>query len=523
MRVARLALALLIACAPVGSAAAEVRYIDATLELEGSLLDQRIVDLLGDGEQSLCLALRKPGGERELRIYGITSRGLSAAPVFSVPVLEDVTAFGFADVREEPGQELIFLTRSGAWSYSLTKRGYRGNIERLVSEDLLYDVPDSRTLSYWEYVLPAEGGDLLLLPGNEGFAIWGPRPSDEPVPAGEARYISTADFGVPMRAVKQAGASSGVSASSGGLTVSISRGSRLFLGDDPAGGALLSDSKSYSAPALVDVNGDGELDLVTERDGKLHLHWAKDGLIEREPSRIEEFPDYLQVTDSDLSLEFADVDADGLLDLVAHIEEDVDGLENAEHRILILINDGERLLPDEPRQVLRFEAAELSWNLAEVNGDDRPDLVLRKFELPSMLETVTGLEVTLTHLVFLAEPRGKALFARRPVLKHERVFDENSAGEAIKSRKLELDCNGDGIPDLIEIDLQGRIVIRRLTFDSGFFSGDTWSLDEEPWKSLDTRGSALSISIADVNGDGVCDILSPGTKSLAVFLSQRTR
>ena len=295
------------------------------------------------------------------------------------------------------------------------------------------------------------------------------------------------------------------------------------LSEEASGRTLLSDSKSYDAPALVDVDGDGELDLVAASGGELHVHLSRGGALPSDPTRVEKYPEYLEVEDADVVFSFEDLDGDGRSDLLVLIDEEVDGFENGEKRLLLLVNDGRRLLPEEPQQILRFEAALLRPHVADVNQDGRPDLVLRKFELPSMLETVTGLEFRLTHLVFLAEEGKSGLVERRPSLKQTEVFNENTVGDAIANRVLELDCSGDGIPDLVEVDLQGRIVIRRLTLDSGFFSGDTWALDEAPWKRFETRGATLSIRVQDANGDGLADILSPGEDSLTLFLSTRGR
>ena len=137
---------LLVSAAFAASVQANVSFVEQVLELDGKLLDQRFVDWNGDGSLSLFLAVRLPGGRRELRLHDYDGVRLAPEPTKVVSVLEDVTAYGFADVRADAGRELVFLTRTGAWSYSLTLDGYRGNIERLVEEPLFFDVPDDRSL-----------------------------------------------------------------------------------------------------------------------------------------------------------------------------------------------------------------------------------------------------------------------------------------------------------------------------------------------------------------------------------------
>ena len=505
-----------------------VRYIDASLTFEERLLGQQFVDLDGGRYKTLCVALGLPDGGRELRLYPQNARGLDVANVRSIAILEDVLAYTFADVREEEGPELVFLTRTGAWSYSLTLDGYRGNIQRLVEDELLYDVPDDGALPFWKYVLPNRAGDRLLLPGRDEISIW--ERSADPAESGP-KIASYADRVLFERTGKKRVIHVDKDESVGEITIGgaggvqirtgVSRG--LFLAEPGRASTLLRNDKSYNAPALLDIDGDGQLDLVALVGDRLRIHIAREGRVPEQPTRIEELPDYLQEADADTSFEFLDFDGDGDQDLRVQIEGDVSGFDDAQVRMLFLINDGVRLIPETPDQVLRFEAASLRSSLADVNGDGRADLILRKFNLPSMIQAVTGLEFKLTYLIFLAEDGGARPFERKPAFKQTQIYDEETVADVVANRRFDMDCDGDGIPDLIEVDLQGRIAIRRLEYESGFFSGDGWTLDESPWKRFETAGSVLALETEDANGDGLADILSPGAHFLALHLSSRVR
>lgn len=499
-----------------------VTYIDASLEFQGTLLDHRFVDPDGDGRRSLCVALRAATGRRELRIYEPSRNGFEETPAHTISILEDVVAYGFADVREEPGEELLFLTRTGAYSYSLTRDGYRGNIARLVTQELIYDVPDSRALPFWAYVMKVRGGDHVLLPGRTEMAIWGPAAEGED-PYARRVVIGPRRSDKPGKIADDGSGSEASVSGSGEIRVAIRGDSDSpFLSSSETSSTLLRDGKSYPAPALVDLNGDGLLDLVYLRRSELQVYISGPDGIPAQPTRIEELPDYLDAPDSSTELEFADLDGDGDLDLLAKIEGDVEGFENAEVRLLVLLNDGARLLPGEADQVLRFESVMLRANVTDVDADGRPDLVVRKFVLPSKLEAVTGLEFEMSYLAFLGTG-GARPFERKPALKELEVFDASNFGDAIKGRRIELDCSGDGVPDLVELDLNGHIVIRGIRHESGFFSGDTWELDERPWKRFETHGAIRSLSVTDINGDGLADIVSPTGHALTLLLSHRTR
>jgi len=513
-----------VALAAVGAGGLEAGHVDASLEFDGEILDQRFLDIDGDGRDSLCVALRRRDGRRELRILEPRRHGFDSKPEHVVSVLEDVLAYAFAEVREEAGRELVFLTRSGAYSYSLTREGYRGNIARLLEEELLYDVPDSRSLPYWPYVLPREGGDLLLLPGRSDFAVWGPRR--------DASGQSTGEVAPPYEAWMRIGGArprrETAEDDDGGVTVSGSGdyvlalggdSDDIFLRDSGRAASLLSDGKSFPAPAQVDLDGDGRLDLVLRKGDEfwIYLH-GPDGFAP-EPSRVEPLPEYIADRDDDHSFWFADLNGDAWLDLVVRSAGDVEGIENAQVRVLVLLGSSGRLLPEEPAQVLRFEAANLRVDVVDVNGDGRADLSMRKFTVPSVIETVSGIEFELTYLAYFATGKDSLPFERKAALNQSQTFDLDSLGDAIKSRHLKLDCDGDGLPDLVEVDLRGRIVVRRLRHESGFFTGESWELDESPWRRFDVLGAIQSLEVLDVNDDGLADIVSPGEDSLTLLIS----
>lgn len=509
-------------------------YVDASLEFQGELLGYELIDIDGNGRAELVVALLQADGRRHLQIHEQGGRGFEAQFAHQIDVLEDVIAFSFGDVREEAGRELLLLTRTGAYSYSLQKRGYRGNIARLVEADLLYDVPSPRALPYWPYVLEAPDGDRLLLPERAGFTIYGPAAEAEADPQ-RASYARIADFSgleAPADEPASGPATRDRRDDSGSGTrresIRVALGGRTaspLLGEEDGGDSLLSDSKAYRAPALADVNGDGAADLLLLTENELRVYLSTSGTFRAEPDRREPFPDYLRIDDENesLVLRIEDLDGDGDPDLLGTVERAGDGFEDSDLRLLLLINDGKRMLPETPNQVLRIEAAVIRVDVLDADNDGRPDLSLRKFNLPSLVETVTGLEFTMTYLLFLGERANDRVVARKPAMKQSETFDENNVSEVLKYRVFELDCDGDGRPDVVEVDLQGRIAIRRLTFDSGFFSGDTWKLESEPWRRFDVRGDIEQLEVLDLNGDGLGDVISRGPSGLTLLMSRKER
>ena len=183
------------------------------------------------------------------------------------------------------------------------------------------------------------------------------------------------------------------------------------------------------------------------------------------------------------------------------------------------MNDGRRFFPPQPTQLFRFEAGLVVAEVVDADADGRPDLLVRQFQMPGMLDTVTGLEFKFTYLLYLAERKGGRLFDRSAAMKQERTYDENTVVEAAASRDVSHDLDGDGVPDMVEVDIQGNIAVRRLKLERGFFGGRSWELEDNPWKRFEVRGSIASLVVEDLNGDGLGDIVSQTPDMLRILLS----
>lgn len=505
----------------------ESHFVDVSLPVDGRLLASAFVDVDMDGRDEVVLAVRLDGGARELRVHALGADTLAREPrhVFKVPT--DVIAWTVADVRAEAGREIVYLTRGGAFALSPTADRLRGNVARLIDAPLLYDVPDPLALPHWKYVVAAGGREWLLLPDRDGFALFAPvegAAADAPW-AARVRWDATAT-GDSSAAIGRAnegerGGTDGDSADGNrrGAGFDISLGSDLepFLGESSTT-TLASDGRAISAPALVDLDGDRVRDLVVLDGQELRVHLGNANGFAVAPSRVEKLPDYLRRGDNTATLELVDLDGDGRLDVLATWNEEFEGFENVEWRLLVLLGTKERLFPTEPNQVLRFEAANVSAEIGRIDGDALPDLVVRTFAVPSVVAAATGLTFEQTQLVYVGVRGG---FERKPLFRQSRTFDENGVREVIANRVMRMDMSGDGLGDLVEVALDGKVAIKRLRKESGFFSGTTWQIDEAPWKSYATRGSVLSLDVRDLNGDGLGDVVSRAENGLTVLLSKK--
>lgn len=500
----------------------ESHFIDASLPVDGTLLDARFLDVDLDGRDEVVLAVRTPSGARELRIHDVAEESVARAPRRTIRVLDDVVAWTFADVWDSPGRELVLLTRGGAFAMDPNIERLRGNIRRLLETPLLYDVPDPHALPYWAYVVPAPQGEHLLLPDRNGFSIFAPGDSPDAEweprarwPAGGGAIATDPDDDEQRKRELEEDRRRGEAR----FTVTVGDDVMPFIGDSSVT-TLASDGRAMRAPALVDVDGDGKLDLLLLLEKQLRVHIAGPDGIPAVPTRTEVLPDYLERGDRPSSLRLVDLDGDGRLDVLATWSEELQGFENVEWRVFVLLSKRDRLFPAEPDQVLRFDAAQIRLDVGRIDDDARPDLVVRTFVLPGKIEAATGLAFQHAHLLYRGERGG---FERKPTLRQSRTFDENGVRDVLANRRMVMDCSGDGFGDLVEVALDGRIAIKRLRKESSFFSATKWTIDDAPWKSYAARGSVLSLDVSDRNGDGLGDIVSLAENGLTILLSKKGR
>jgi hypothetical protein len=522
-----LLLATLAARAAAGEVEADADFVHLSLPVDGAISEARFADLDGDGRLDLVLSLLPPaaGSRRELRIYPQGADGyFPTTPAHTVKVPDDAITCAIADVRPEPGRELVFLTRSGAFSYSPTHPGLKDNIRRLATLDLLYQVPSSGALNFWSYVLEAQGGDLLMLPGGGDVTLWGPRTA--PKAEGESDdYALRTDWGAAdLGQIFSAKSPGALAVTRGGVRVQVASGDSdgLFLSDALAVfAAMLEANARYRAPALVDVDGDGRKDVLVLRDDGLHVHLAGADGFSAEPTRIEPLPEWLDKDDADLNLRLADIDHDGDVDLVARSKPAQHKLDSVTFTYFVLLNDGQRLVPEQPSQVLRFDGTGTDSELTDVDGDGRLDLVVTKYVLPSLTDLVTGFRLERGAYVFLGKARGPEPFERKAAMRDEQVFTMESLQDALVARHIPGDLSGDGVADLVEVDLTGRVAVRRIHHEAGAFGGGSWELDDGAWKRFDLGSDLARLQLQDVNGDGLTDIGNPRAGSYELVLSRK--
>jgi hypothetical protein len=248
--------------APRAPAQERPRYEASTIPFEGEVGGHWFEDVSGDSLLDLVVA--QWSRERSREIVAYLQRPSGAYPLEPdrrVPVKKDIVAFSFADVRAEPGKELIFFTGTSSFSFSTAKDDYSGNVQRLFQERFLWDVAGPRHISFLPGAgdLQLDGSPEILLPTREGFALFGKAPEAK-------EFDRRASFPAEVKGRRNVEGQRRRSIRMGTSAArSRAPSSELVLDDAEArrgGGTLLRVERWLPAPHLADANGDGRRDLM---------------------------------------------------------------------------------------------------------------------------------------------------------------------------------------------------------------------------------------------------------------------
>ncbi|GJM23487.1 MAG: hypothetical protein DHS20C15_34020 [Planctomycetota bacterium] len=519
----RLCACLLIAS---GSLAAQVAWNDTVLALPGRVLSTEVCTLGDNARQELVIGLwNRELRRRELRIHHVEQGRLSAEPRLVIPILEDIVAWGVAELdTDTAGPELLLLTPNSAWSYQVAPGSYANNARKLFDHPLLFDLPDRSSLPRWRHVVPMPGGDQLVLPSSSGYSCWAPVAGDP-----EGAWAETARFAVDAPSSRGEGGAGDASVQVGrdGIVLSASARAGLDVGQELDGwlsAPLLSVTRSFRAPGLVDMDGDGLLDIVRLARRVVSIHPGRSAGFLATPERDVLLPDLLfdsEVESRDLLLR--DVDGDGDTDILALLEGPEIGIldKNHELSLVVLRNTGGGELSDRP-QLLRFRGVRLRASVVDVDADGTLDLVADVFITPDLGALTSPDELDATLRISVFRGRGKGEFERSPFVRFEHVVGAANFDQAVQQRELSGDLSGDGLGDLVTSDILGRVGIHPLEKHSSLFGGASWKLPTTPTTRLPTSTGRSDLQLSDLNGDGLHDLISTHESRVIVYLSQLT-
>ena len=481
---------------------AQPGFVETRLELGGPVVTFETPDVDDDQVGDVAAVVRERGKRTMLIYLGNDRGGFPTQPSWRWTLPAEVVAYGFFDLRPEPGLELLLLSRRGLYSISPASSKVRGNLRNELKARVFPELADTSDLPRWDWFvdLDGDGAREILLPVDGALVAY--RRDDSGLTP-TATLPLRESFSTPSRNLR-------FRVGEGRLGGRVSPLPAMFEGAPSSFPVLDEDrmldrSRQFEAPWLVDWDGDGRPDIVDAGGGRI-------GVKRQEPgTRFASVTDWVS-EDGDGEIELVNLDHDALLEVV-RIVEDGDGLAK-DYTVRVYDRDAAGAVAEDASCVLRFNATDVEVEFTDVDNDGIPDLTARLIDLPSTLGALGSLKVSTSMLIHLGD--GGCSFPRKP----DARFDRDLAPEDL-SRLLELlvvdmtgDYDGDGRNDLLTIRPDGLLEIRPIVGD-----GDGIRFRDEPLSVYLPKKPVESASAAWLSRDDVADLVLRHRESLTLFVS----
>lgn len=469
------------------------------------------VDMDGDERQDLVIPQWSVNAGRELAIYLQQSNGRFAAqPSRLVEIKSEIIAIAFADLRPEPGHELLLFSADTVFSLSSAIASYSGNLKPLFAWDLIAAVPNRRRV----HVLPPlvdinkDGYVDLLLPGQEGYGLFygaaeeqfslafrfntvNEELSPSELPLGNARLDTTLTIN-----------------ERDGIIMSVrARGNSAFedfLSDwqQNDGDELLS-SRRWRPSASLRPMSDGERqDIVFMNIGN-DLYGQVNILLQDESGGFASQVDWQGPIDTRGDIRIMDVNGDNRADVLRIIDN------SNEWNVQFFLNKGASFDFSTPDQVMRFSGYDLNVSLVRLDDSRAPQLSVSYYTIP-VINAVRNASIVRTQLLFQSAGGGQ-LFNTRPDFRLDQNFSADTVRGLSAQIDMHSDVNGDGRKDAVYVTEEGTLAAKTIDNTLRF-------ADRPFWQYVPTR-SIMDFGSLDMNGDGIPDFYLKHSSALTILVS----
>jgi hypothetical protein len=507
---------------PVGAGGGGARFVESRIEIGSDKFEYQFADADGDGMTDLVVTAAD-GGARTLRLHRLrTDASFPAQPDFHMTVPPDVVAFTLFDVRPEPGKEVVLFTRNGIFSLTTTQENLQGNLRRELTMPLFPDLPDPERLPCWRMVEDVDGDgreDLLVVSDGKLFALTAAADAKPGAPA--LRVLCS----VPCLRTDGSARNTKVTLGSAGVTVASRSGlSSLFPGARSsrpifAGENLLQRDVSFEVPALFDWNGDGRRDVVSLDNDAVRVRLQDAPGHFEDDERTIPLPEVLRAEESDRGghrrherLKLLDVDGDGRTELVLTRSQGRGS--GGDHEFIVVRRGADGTPEQTPSALVKLSGMDVDYTPVDIDHDGLLDLVANRIDVPTGLTSLANIRLDTGTYVFHGE-KG-ATFDRDAIVKLERTFRPEQLTRVQESLVTNLggDFDGDGLNDLVLTQIDGRVEIRRLKKEGGFFS-----LEDKSFASFVPPAPVDLLETWDLSHDAVADLVLRHKHSFTMFVS----
>jgi len=490
---------------------AQTNYVDSVIDRTNSFGRMRLEDLNGDGLTDLIDYRWRRGFGRELLVYHQMSDGhFSTSPQF-IEIKTEIIAVGFADVRPEPGNELLLFANNGVFSLSTAIEGYAGNLRPLFEWNLIADVPDPDRVQFFNGITDIDGdGQVdLLIPGAASYGYFRG--------TGPEKFQLAAEFPTLNPELDPASRPRGGDRLEANIDINSRDGIKLqvsaaqptpfagFIEDweiQPEGSDNLLRAENWMPPALLaDFNGDEREDIVFINVGQ-DIRGQVNIMLQGTDGSFADTPDWRGPVDTRGDIRMMELNGDGLMDMVRLTGE------GNEWTAFFYLNRAASFQFDLPDQVMRFSGYDVDLQVIDIEGDGNPELNVSYYTIP-VVEVIRNTGIVRTQLIYARDSEG--VFAGRPESRLEESFSASNVRGLTEQMSLREDVDGDNRPDALYITDEGAVAAKRI--------GENLRIADQPfWEYVPSR-TVTGFDVVDLNKDDLPDLVLRHGTSYTILVS----
>jgi hypothetical protein len=477
-------------------------YVAFELERDNNWDNLITEDVNGDGAKDIIFAHFDPAIGRELHIHHQQSDGNFASNPQRVEIKTEIIAVGFAELRPDPGKELVLFANNGVFSLSTAKQGYADNIKLLFQWNLVAAIPDLETVQFLQNIEDINGdGEIdFLLPGENDFGFFVGQGEEQFELVSSVRTINE-NLTAAQRNNQEADLSGNIGINeTDGVIVNIraelpSPFANFIEQWEPKATdsrALLRTENWMPTAMLEELNGDGLKDLIylnvaDDGLGQINIHFqaANKGFSNR--------PDWQSSLETRGDIQIVDMNNDGLQDLLR-----LSGDGN-EWDARFYINAGGSFDFQQASQVMRFSGYDVRLDFVELAADSKPVLNVSYYTIP-VVDAIRNASINRTQLLYSAdEAEAGQLFARRPSSRLEESFSASNVRGLSEQMSLRYDVDGDGSNDALYVTDNGTLAAKKI-------SSDLQIADAPFWEYVSPR-TVFEFQVLTLNNDSNPDLV----------------
>lgn len=490
---------------------AQTNFVASEIALGEWPEDLFFEDMDGNGRKDLLVPTWSANAGRELAIYLQQDNGsFPSTPSRLVEIKPEIIAFSIADVRAEPGKELLLFSSTAVFSLSSAIASYSGNLKPLFEWELVASVPDRRRLLYFPYPQDLDGDGYvdLLLPGREDYGIFRGGPNEtftlthrfntvneeldpSEVPLGSPR-LST-DIAINER---------------DGIVMSVTaRSNSAFEGfvsdwSSTDQDALLSTRQWRPAATISHLNDDKRQDILFMNIGN-DLYGQINVLLQATDGTYSAKPNWQGPIDTRGDIRLLDANGDGMSDVLRIVNNSNDW------DVQFFLNKGAAFDLQKPDQIMKFSGYDLEVSVLDLDDNGGAQLSVSYYTIP-VINAVRNASIVRTQLLFASGTNGQ-LFNTRPDFKLDENFSADTVRGLSSQIDIQTDINGDGRRDAVYVSNEGTLAAKAI--DNSLRFADT-----PFWQYVPTR-SILDFGIEELNGDGSADLFLYHSTALTLLVS----